>query len=120
MGAKEQERVRNLFSDANRQMAGARRAQIARIEQARAMRRFRIMREAGRLMSESRNLQQIAELEGIPLKLPFQHSAPRKQWIPMSKERNSELNSSWKLAKEIVNLIGDIEKAEKEEKIRNT
>ena len=114
MGDKEQARVRNLFSDANRQMNEARRAQIA-------MRRFNIMREADRLMTESRNLQQIAELEGIPLNLPFQQSGPRKQWIPTSKERNTKLKSPWNLAKEIVSLVGDIEKAEKGGgKMRNT
>ena len=116
MSANEQDRVRNLFSDANHQMIEARRAQIARIAQARVGRRFKIMQEAGRLMAESRNLQQVAELEGIPLNLPFQQAAMRRQQIPYWAKSTTEISSTKNLAKDIVGLISDIEKAEKGEK----
>jgi len=116
MSMKERARVRSLFSDANRQMHEARRAQIARLEQAQSMRRFRIMQEAGRLMAESRSIQQLAEQEGIPLNLPFQHTALRRHQIPNSEKSTTEINSSRNLAREIVSMISDIEKAEKEGK----
>jgi len=116
MSMKERARVRSLFSDANRQMHEARRAQIARLEQAQSLRRFRIMQEAGRLMAESRSLQQLAEQEGIPLNLPFQHTALRRHQIPNSEKSTTEINSSRNLAREIVSMISDIEKAEKEGK----
>ena len=116
MSGEERARVRNLFSDANRQVHEARRAQIARIQQDQAMRRFRIMQEAGRLMTESRNLQQMAELEGIPLNPPFQSPTRRRQQIPQSEKSGTEMTSSKNLAKEIVSLISDIEKADKEQK----
>lgn len=118
MSANEQDRVRNLFSDANHQMIEARRAQIARIARARVARRFKIMQEAGRLMAESRNLQQLAELEGIPLNLPFQQTAMRRQQIPYWAKSATEIGSTKNLARDIVGLISDIEKAEKREKER--
>lgn len=109
MSQKERARVRNLFSDANRQMHEARRTNIMRIAQEQAMRRSRIGLEARRLMAESRNLQEMADMEGIPLSLPFQPSPLRRQVVPKAE-------SSEKLVKEIANLMSDIEKAEKEHK----
>ena len=109
MSQKERARVRNLFSDANRQMHESRRARIELIAQAQAMRRSRITQEARRLMAESRNLQEMADMEGIPLSLPLQPSPLRRQVV-------SKAESSANLVKEIANLMGDIEKAEKKHK----
>ena len=99
MTAREQAKVRSLFSDASHQMH---QASLAQVEQARAMRRFTIMQEAGRLMAESRNLQQAAEQEGIPLNLPF---SQRQQISTPDKSTNE-------IASEIVGLINNIEKSE--------
>ena len=112
MSHREREKVRRLFSEASRQMAGLRRAQI---EEARAARRSMIMRQAGRLIAESRHLQQLAMMEGIPLSLPFTHSSRRRQEILSPSPETSE-SSTKNLAREIVGLIDDIEKTSEDEK----
>lgn len=103
MTAREQAKVRGLFSDASHQMH---QASLAQVEQARAMRRFTIMQEAGRLMAESRNLQQAAEQEGIPLNLPFSQGFRQRQQISTPDKSTNEI------ASEIVGLINNIEKSE--------
>jgi len=112
MSPSEQAKVRRMFAQANHQMLEARRAQI---EEAHAIRRSRIMQEAGRLMAESRNLQQVAMLEGIPLNLPLQ-PAHRREMIMKSDKGDNEISKTKNLAHEIASLISDIEKTEKEEK----
>ena len=110
MTAREQAKVRGLFSDASHQM---RQASLAHVEQARAMRRFTIMQEAGRLMAESRNLQQAAEQEGIPLNLPFSQGLRQRQQISTPDKSTNEI------ASEIVGLINNIEKSEDSGKQRD-
>lgn len=101
-----------MFSEANHQVLEARRAQI---EEAHAIRRSRIMQEAGRLMAESRNLQRVAMLEGIPLSLPLQPVHRRKMIVKPDKDE-TEISKTKNLAHEIASLINDIEKTEKQEK----
>ena len=112
MSAAQQAKVRRMFAQANHQMLEARRAQI---EEAHAIRRSRIMQEAGRLMAESRNLQQVAMLEGIPLNLPLQ-PVHRREMIMKSDKGDTVISKTKNLAHEIASLISDIEKTEKEEK----
>lgn len=112
MSAAEQAKVRRMFSEANHQVLEARRAQI---EEAHAIRRSRIMQEAGRLMAESRNLQQAAMLEGIPLSLPLQ-PVHRREMIMKSDKGETEVSKTKNLAHEIASLISDIENTEKEQK----
>lgn len=112
MSTDEQAKVRRVFSEANHQVLAARRAQI---EEAHAMRRSRIMQEAGRLLAESRNLQQIAMMEGIPLKLPFQPEH-RREMILKPDNSEIEVSRTRNLAHEIASLITDIEKTDNEEK----
>lgn len=112
MSAAQQAKVRRMFAQANHQMLEARRAQV---EEAHAIRRSRIMQEAGRLMAESRNLQQVAMLEGIPLNLPLQ-PVHRREMIMKSDKGDTEISKTKNLAHEIASLISDIEKTEKEEK----
>ena len=108
MSDKERSRVRNLFSEANRQMHEARRAGITR---ARTIRRSRIMMEANRLQAEARTLQEMANIEGIPLNLPFQPP-------PLSLRRETISKPEMNMAREIAVLMNDIEKAEKKREKR--
>ena len=112
MSTDEQAKARRVFSEANHQVLAARRA---RIEEAHAMRRSRIMQEAGRLLAESRNLQQIAMLEGIPLNLPFQ-PVHRREMIIKPDKSETEISKTRSLAHEIASLISDIEKTENQGK----
>lgn len=112
MSAAEQAKVRRMFSEANHQVLEARRAQM---EEAHAMRRSRIMQEAGRLMAESRNLQRAAMLEGIPLSLPLQ-PVHRREVIMKPDKGETEISKTKNLAHEIASLISDIENTEKEQK----
>ena len=112
MSPTEQAKVRRMFSEANHQVLEARRA---RIEEAHALRRSRIMQEAGRLMAESRNLQRAAMLEGIPLGLPLQPVHRRERIIKPDKGE-TEISKTKNLAHEIASLISDIENTEKEQK----
>jgi len=112
MSAAEQAKVRRVFSEANHQVLEARRAQI---EEAHAIRRSRIMQEAGRLMAESSNLQRVAMLEGIPLNLPLQ-PVHRRQMILKPDNGETDISKTKNLAHEIASLISDMEKTEKEEK----
>ncbi|XP_068678201.1 uncharacterized protein [Montipora foliosa] len=99
MTPEEQAKVRNLFSEANHQthQAGLHK---------RAMRRFTIMREASRLMAESRNLQLAADQEGIPLNVPFFQGAWQRHQISRPDKNTNEI------ANAIVGLISDIAKSE--------
>ena len=112
MNKKEQAEARRTFSQANHQMLAAKRA---RIDEAQAMRRSRIMQEAGRLMAESRNLQRVAMLEGIPIRLALQPQN-RRQMILKPDKSETEISKTRDLAGEIASLISDIEKAGKEKK----
>ncbi|XP_078362698.1 uncharacterized protein LOC144646871 isoform X1 [Oculina patagonica] len=112
MSTEEQGKARRVFSEANHQVLAAKRAQI---EEAHAMRRSRIMQEAGRLLSESRNLQQIAMMEGIPLNLPF-GPVRRREMILKPDKGATEVSKTRNLAHEIASLINDIEKTGNEEK----
>lgn len=113
MSSTEQGKVRRLFSEANHQVAAAKQA---RIEEARAMRRSRIMQEADRLVAESRNLQRVAMMEGIPLKLPALAPVHRREMILKPDEGETELSKTKNLAREIASLISDIENTKKVEK----
>lgn len=113
MSFKEQAKVRKLFSEANHQVAAARQA---RIDEARAMRRSRIMQEAGRIMAESHNLQQVAMMEGIPLNLPALAPVHRREMILRPDEGETELSKTSSLAREIASMINDIENTKKEQK----
>ena len=99
MTPEEQAKVRNLFSEANHQthQAGL---------HERAMRRFTIMREASRLMAESRNLQLAADQEGIPLNVPFFQGAWQRHQISRPDKNTNEI------ANAIVGLISDIANSE--------
>ncbi|XP_073257254.1 uncharacterized protein [Porites lutea] len=108
MSDKERSRVRNLFSEANRQMHEVRRAGITR---ARTIRRSRIMMEANRLQAEARTLQEMANIEGIPLNLPFQPP-------PLSLRRETISKPERNMVREIAVLMNDIEKAEKKREKR--
>lgn len=112
MSAAEQAKVRRVFSEANHQVLAARQAQI---EEAHAIRRSRIMQEAGRLMAESHNLQQAAMLEGMPLNFPLQ-PVHRREMIVKPDKSETEISKTRNLAHEIASLISDIEKTEKEGK----
>lgn len=112
MSTEEQGKVRKVFSEANHQVLAAKRAQI---EEAHAMRRSRIMQEAGRLLAESRNLQQVAMMEGIPLNLPFQ-PVRRREMILKPDKSATEVSRTRNLAHEIASLINDIEKTGNEGK----
>lgn len=113
MSSQEQAKVRKLFSEANHQVAAARQA---RIDEARAMRRSRIMEEAGRIMAESHNLQRVAMMEGIPLNLPALAPVHRREMILKPDESETELSKTRSLAREIASMINGIESTKKEQR----